>query len=52
MEAEAVNAGTKFIIRDTAKTASRKTHRKVVCLGEIEARQRCTPEEKGCGHPL
>ena len=24
----------------------------MVCLVKIEARQRCTPREKGCGHPL
>ena len=25
--------------------------REIVCLVKIEARQRCTPREKGCGHP-
>ena len=25
--------------------------REIVCLVKIEARQRCIPKEKGCGHP-
>ena len=30
---------------------SGRAHRETVCLAEIEARQRCTPKEKGCGRP-
>ena len=26
-------------------------HREIVCLVKIEARQKCTPREKGCGRP-
>ena len=26
-------------------------HRETVCLVKIEARQKCTPREKGCGRP-
>ena len=48
-EAETVNAGTKFIVRDTAELGGE--HIETVCLAEIEARQRCTPIKKGCGCP-
>ena len=50
-EAETVNAGTEFISRDTAQQQVGQ-HREKVCLAEIEARQRCTPGEKGCGRPF
>ena len=49
MEAETVNAATKFI-RDSTAT-SRRTCREMVCLVEIAGRQRCRPREKGCGCP-
>ena len=48
-EAETVNVSAKFIIRDS--TTSGRAHRETVCLVETEAMQRCTPREKGCGHP-
>ena len=49
MEAKTLNAGTKFIVRDTAELGGE--HIETVCLAEIEARQRCTPIKKGCGCP-
>ena len=50
-EADTVNAGTKFITRDTAQEQVGK-HREMVCLIKTEERQRCRPKEKGCGRPL
>ena len=50
MEAETVNAGTKFIIRHSTTTRER-AHRETICLVEIEARQRDTPREEGCWCP-
>ena len=50
MEAETVNAGTKFIIRHSTTTRER-AHRETICLVEIEARQISTPRNKGCVHP-
>ena len=32
-------------------TRSGRAHREIVCLVKTEARQRCTPGEKGCGWP-
>ena len=49
-EAETVNTGTKFIIRDLAQQVGERI-RETVCSAEIEARQRGTPGEKGCGRP-
>ena len=49
-EAETVNAGTKFIVRDTAELGGE--HIETVCLAEIEARQRCTPGERAWASPL
>ena len=50
VEAETVNAGTKFIIRHSTTTCGR-AHRETICLVEIEGKQRSTPRDKGCGHP-
>ena len=50
--AETVNAGTKFIIKRHCAATSGRTQREMVRLVEIEARQRCTPREKGCECPL
>ena len=51
MEAKTVNVSTEFIIRDIAQQTCGRAHRETVCLDEKEARQRCTPGEKGCGCP-
>ena len=48
MEAETVNAVTKFIIRDVAQVGEHIE--KQFFLIKTEAMQRCTPREKGCGH--
>ena len=48
-EAETVSAGTKFIVRHSTATSG-GAHRETACSAETEARQRCTPGEKGCGH--
>ena len=50
MQAETVNADTKFITRDS--TTDRRVHREMICLVKTEARQRDTPGEKVCGHLL
>ena len=50
MEAETVNADTKFIIRHSTTTHGR-AHRETICLVEIEARQRDIPREEGCWCP-
>ena len=47
-EVETINAGTKFLIRDTADQGESSERN---CLVETEARQRSTPEEKGYAHP-
>ena len=44
--AKTVKTGTKFIIRDIAQKVG-----ETVCLVKTEARQRCTPGDKGCGCP-
>ena len=48
MEAETVNAGTKFIII-AQQQVGEHTDKQFV---KTEARQRCTPTEKGSGCPL
>ena len=50
-ETETINAGTKFIIRDSITTSGR-AHKETVCSVKTEGRQRRTPGEKGCGRPL
>ena len=35
----------------SSSSTSRRTQRETVCLVKMEARQRYTPGEKGCGHP-
>ena len=45
-EAETINVGTKFIIGDIAQVGE---HREKWFV-KTEARHRCTPGEKACGH--
>ena len=40
IEAETVNASTKFIIRDIVQQQVRELNRETVCLDELEAKQR------------
>lgn len=49
--AETVNAGTKFIIRDTAQLTSGTLRRETVRLVEIGNKAEMPPREKGCGGP-
>ena len=41
----------KFIVTDIAQQQVGERIRETVCSAEIEARQRGTPGEKGCGRP-
>ena len=50
-KAKSVNDNTKFISRDIAQQQVGE-HTEKVCLVKTEARQRCTPGEKGCECPL
>ena len=51
VEAETINADTKFIVRDNTTTSGR-AQRETVCLVETAARQRRTARGKGWGrHP-
>ena len=48
MEAETINEGTKFLIKDIEQVGEH-TEKKMVCTDEMKARQKCTPGEKEDG---